>query len=98
MTLSDSSQGLCKARVQRLLPDPESAYPWIRQIMAGSGLSREPCPRCVRLPLSCCTLVSLSYPGLADPSRGSMQNSSLLHYFFSYLADLDVVMRKLISE
>jgi hypothetical protein len=27
-----------------------------------------------------------------------MQDSSLLHYFFSYLADFDVVMRKLISE
>jgi len=31
----------------------------------------------------------------ADPK--SMQNSSL-HYFFSYLADFNVVMRKLISE
>jgi hypothetical protein len=32
---------------------------------------------------------------LADPK--SMQNGSL-HYFFSYLTDFDVVMRKLISE
>ena len=32
---------------------------------------------------------------LADPK--SMQNSSL-HYFFSYLADFDVVVRKLISK
>jgi len=32
---------------------------------------------------------------LADPK--SMQNRAL-HYFFSYLTDFDVVMRKLISE
>jgi hypothetical protein len=28
----------------------------------------------------------------------SVQDSSLVHHFFSYLADFDVVMRKLISE
>ena len=33
----------------------------------------------------------------ADPKVRSMQDSSF-HYFFSYLADFDVIMRKLISE